>query len=118
MLMLPLSTYTMKRTIDFSFNRGLTKEYSILLLLFIIALVLVVIIALFSQSLRETYDTYSLLRNEVETIETRITIVDSYKLLSPEEIRNNNQFLETLIPSSDTNLSMYYILDDLSIKQI
>lgn len=102
--------------IDFSFNKALTKEYVIILTLFIVTLISVVGVALLTQSLMERYDLYSVARDEVKTIETRINLVDSYKLLSPDEIQENTRLLEELIPPSDTNLSMYYILDDLSVK--
>lgn len=102
--------------IDFSFNRALMKEYVILLVLFISALVLLISVVLFSQSLMSKWEEYTFLKEEVEQVESRINLVDSYKLLSDNEIQDNNQVLEELIPSGDTNLSMYYILDDLALK--
>jgi hypothetical protein len=102
--------------IDFSFNRALTKEYFILLVLFVTSLVLLIFVALFSQSLMIKWDEYVLLKEDVEEVEARIRLVDSYKLLTDEEIRLNNRTLEELVPSGDTNLSMYYILDDLALK--
>lgn len=102
--------------IDFSFNKALTKEYIIILILFIIALGGLIGNIVFIQSFLEKYEIYTQLQEEVERIETRINLVDSYKLISPEEIQKNNQFLKKLIPSGDTHLSMYYILDDLSLK--
>jgi hypothetical protein len=92
------------------------KEYVILLVLFISALVLLISVVLFSQSLMSKWEEYTFLKEEVEQVESRINLVDSYKLLSDNEIQDNNQVLEELIPSGDTNLSMYYILDDLALK--
>jgi hypothetical protein len=92
------------------------KEYVILLVLFISALVLLISVVLFSQSLMSKWEEYTFLKEEVEQVESRINLVDSYKLLSDDEIQDNNQVLEELIPSGDTNLSMYYILDDLALK--
>lgn len=102
--------------IDFSFNKALTKEYLILFLLFIAALTSFIGVTILGQTVYQQFTTFMQLREEINTSQAKVNLIESYSILTADEIQKNNQYLERLIPSEDTNLSMYYILDDLSAR--
>lgn len=102
--------------VDYTFKKALLGQYLYILFLFIIAFFLLLICILLIQNIVSKRDEFIATQQEIEETERRIARVDSFKIISPNQIVAYNNMLTELIPESDTNLSVYFVLDSLAEK--